>query len=232
MRDGGVKVIGRKSTPGRYFQVANPGAGWGGTDITDPLKIIKAIDPKTAWPGERILFVSTTGEDWAYFILDDKLQPQPADMPAVIKKVVDRIGENCEPALCTVLFMGGAGGSLRAGVTENPIALTLSIKDALVQVTCGGAPAYVWPGGGIMVMTDVMKMPDQSFGWVPTPAIVAPVEFSMKLADYEQLGGHMDRVQSLEAVLSTAQHKIIDWDVANPWPLVAADVVLDDPVKS
>ena len=76
MRDGGVKVIGRKSTPGRYFQVANPGAGWGGTDITDPLKIIKAIDPKTAWPGERILFVSTTGEDWAYFILDDKLQPQ------------------------------------------------------------------------------------------------------------------------------------------------------------
>jgi hypothetical protein len=83
-----------------------------------------------------------------------------------------------------------------------------------------------------MVMTDVMKMPDQSFGWVPTPAIVAPVEFSMKLADYEQLGGYMDRVQSLEAVLSTAQHKIIDWDVANPWPLVAADVVSDDPVKS
>ena len=116
-------------------------------------------------------------------------------------------------------------------MTENPIALTLSIKDALVQVTCGGAPAYVWPGGGIMVMTDVMKMPDQSFGWVPTPAIVAPVEFSMKLADYEQLGGHMDRVQSLEAVLSTAQHKIIDWDAANPWPLVAADVVSDDPVK-
>ena len=231
MRDGGVKVIGRKSTPGRYFQVAHPGAGWGGTDITDPLKIIKAIDPKTAWPGERILFVSTTGEDWAYFILDDKLQPQPADIPAAIKKVVDRIGENCEPALCTVLFMGGAGGSLRAGVTENPIALTRSIKDALVQVTCGGAPAYVWPGGGIMVMTDVMKMPDQSFGWVPTPAIVAPVEFSMKLADYEQLGGHMDRVQSLETVLSTAQHKIIDWDVANPWPLVVPDVVSDDPVK-
>ncbi len=220
MRDGGVKVIGRKSTPGRYFQVANPGSGWGGTDITDPLKIIKSIDPKTAWPGERILFVSTTGEDWAYFILDDKLQPQAAEMPAIIKKVVDRIGENCEPALCTVLFMGGAGGSLRAGVTENPIALTRSIKDALVQVTCGGAPAYVWPGGGIMVMTDVMKMPEASFGWVPTPAIVAPVEFSMKLSDYERLGGHMNCVQSLENVLATATHKVIDWDGANPWPLV------------
>jgi hypothetical protein len=222
MRDGGVKVIGRKSTPGRYFQVANPGSGWGGTDITDPLKIIKAIDPKTAWPGERILFVSTTGEDWAYFILDDKLQPQPAEMPAVIKKVVERIGENCEPALCTVLFMGGAGGSLRAGVTENPIALTRSIKEALVQVTCGGAPAYVWPGGGIMVMTDVMKMPEASFGWVPTPAIVAPVEFSMKLADYEKLGGHMDRVQSLQQVIATARHKVVGWEPANPWPLDTA----------
>ena len=29
----GIKIKGRKSTPGRYFQVANPGTGWGGTDI-------------------------------------------------------------------------------------------------------------------------------------------------------------------------------------------------------
>ena len=33
----GIRVRGRKSTPGRYFQVANPGSGWGGTDITEPL---------------------------------------------------------------------------------------------------------------------------------------------------------------------------------------------------
>ncbi len=32
--------------PGRYFQVANPGLGWGGTDIADPLAIIERIDPK------------------------------------------------------------------------------------------------------------------------------------------------------------------------------------------
>jgi 6-hydroxynicotinate reductase len=55
-------VRGRKSTPGRYFQVAEPGTGWGGTDITDPLSIIEKIDPKTAWPGLRLLMVSTTGE--------------------------------------------------------------------------------------------------------------------------------------------------------------------------
>jgi hypothetical protein len=70
-------------------------------------------------------------------------------------------------------------------------------------------------------MTDVMKMPDASFGWVPTPAIVAPVEFSMKLADYETLGGHMDRVQTLQQVMATARHKMLGWEPSNPWPLDA-----------
>ncbi len=80
-------------------------------------------------------------------------------MPAAVRTVVERIGENCEPSLATVLFVGGAGGSLRAGVTENPVLLTRSIKNLLVNVTCGGAPAYVWPGGGITVMVDVARMP-------------------------------------------------------------------------
>ena len=97
-----------------------------------------------------------------------------------------------------MLFLGGAGGSLRAGVTDNPVLLTRSIKELLVNVTCGGAPAYVWPGGGITVMVDVMRMPDNSFGTVPTPAIVAPIEFSMRLDDYRALGGHMDHVRTLE----------------------------------
>ena len=51
--------------------------------------------------------------------------------------------------------MGGAGGSLRAGVTENPVRLTHSVRDSLTRVTCGGAPVYVWPGGGITFMVDV-----------------------------------------------------------------------------
>ena len=33
----GIRVRGRSSTPGRYFQVARARPGWGGTDITDPL---------------------------------------------------------------------------------------------------------------------------------------------------------------------------------------------------
>ncbi len=128
----GIRVRGHKSTPGRYFRVAEPGTGWGGTDITDPLTIIERIDPKTAKPGMRLLMVSTTGADAEYFILDDQLKPLKATMPEPVRHVVDRIGENCEPALTSVLFMAGAGGSLRAGVTENPVRLTRSVKDALV----------------------------------------------------------------------------------------------------
>jgi hypothetical protein len=145
-----------------------------------------------------------------------------------VRQVVERIGENCEPSLATVLFLAGAGGSLRAGVTENPVLLTRAIKNSLVNVTCGGAPAYVWPGGGITVMADVMRMPDNSFGTVPTPAIVAPIEFSMKLADYQALGGHSDYVRTLEDVLHRgAWHNegaptALEWarsPAANPWPL-------------
>ena len=215
----GIRIRGRKSTPGRYFQVANPGTGWGGTDITDPLSIVEGWDPKVARPGLRLLMVSTTGEHAEYFVLDEKLQPQRAPMPEAVRKVVDRIGENCEPALTTVLFVAGAGGSLRAGVTENPVRLTRSIKELLTRVTCGGAPAYVWPGGGITVMVDVTRMPERSFGTVPTPAIVAPIEFTMRRDVYAALGGHVDRIQSVEQVLAQANHRLIDWLPDNPWPL-------------
>ena len=107
--------------------------------------------------------VSTTGEHHAYFELDEALRPVEKELPAALRESVARIKENCEPALCTVLFMGGAGGSLRAGVTENPVRLTHSVRDALTRVTCGGAPVYVWPGGGITFMVDVSRMPETCF---------------------------------------------------------------------
>lgn len=202
LRPSGIRVRGRRSTPGRYFQVARPGLGWGGTDLEDPLTILERIDPKLAWPGLRLLFVSTTGEHSAFFVLDEDLQPLPTEAPEAVRRVTERIAENCEPAMCTVLFMAGAGGSLRAGVTENPVRLTRGIKDLLVRVTAGGAPVHVWPGGGITYMVDVARMPDNAFGHVPTPAIVAPIEFTMRLADYAALGGHLDRVRPLAELLA------------------------------
>jgi hypothetical protein len=222
LKPAGIRVRGRRSTPGRYFQVAHPGSGWGGTDVTDPLAIIEKIDMKTAWPGLRLLMVSTTGEDSAYYELDETGRPLERPMPVPLREVVERIGENCEPALSTVLFMAGAGGSLRAGVTENPVRLTRSVRDLVTRVTCGGAPVYVWPGGGITFMVDVTRLPDNAFGYVPTPALVAPIEFTLTAGAYAALGGHVGEVIPLERVLAETKARSEAWRPENPWPLKPA----------
>ncbi len=72
-------------------------------------------------------------------------------------------------------------------------------------------------------MVDVMRMPQHSFGYVPTPALVVPIEFTMRRVDYEQLGGHVADIRSVEDVLRSggeygAKHQRIGSDGANPWP--------------
>jgi hypothetical protein len=140
-------------------------------------------------------------------------------MPAAIEAAVARIGENCEPALCTVLFMAGAGGSLRAGATENPVLLTRSVQAGRTRVTSGGAPVFVWPGGGITYMVDVAQMPARAFGSVPTPALVAPIEFSLTLSDYARLGGHIDRVRRIEDVLRTHRPRPVTLPEGSDFPV-------------
>ena len=81
--------------------------------------------------------VSTTGEEYSYYILDEKLIPQKQPFPEKLVDTVKLIEENCEPALCTVLFVGGAGGSLRSGVTKNPVKLTKSIQNKKTELTSG-----------------------------------------------------------------------------------------------
>ena len=67
-------------------------------------------------------------------------------------------------------------------------------------MTSGGAPTYVWPGGGITFMVDVTQLPANAFGYVPTPALVAPIEFTLRRDDYRRLGGHMEHVRPLAEV--------------------------------
>jgi hypothetical protein len=55
---------------------------------------------------------------------------------------------------------------------------------------------------------------------VPTPALVAPIEFTLKLADYAALGGYVDQVRPLSAVSSTNDGKRrVAARSDNPWPL-------------
>lgn len=225
--DTGIKIIGRRSTPGRYFKVSEPGPGWGGTTISDPLSILGEWNPKKgARPGMSLMMVSTTGEQFAYYELDENLKPVEKPFPENLRKSVELIEENCEPALCTVLFVGGAGGSLRAGVVENPVNLTRSVQGLKTYVTVGGAPVYVWPGGGITLMVDVMRVPDNAFGYVPTPALVAPIEFTLTRDDYLALGGHAAEIRSVDDIIASGGEYLNPRESRNasgqnPWPPLA-----------
>ena len=50
-------------------------------------------------------------------------------------------------------------------------------------------------------MVDVLRLPPGAFGYVPTPALVAPLEFTLPRADYLALGGHSDRITPLATAL-------------------------------
>jgi 6-hydroxynicotinate reductase len=199
----GIRIKGHRSTPGRYFRVSEPGQGWGGTRLTDPLEILGDWNPKKgARPGLRLLMVSTTGEQYAYYVLDQDLRPVQEELPRDLKKAVELIDENCEPSRCTVLFVGGAGGSLRAGVAKNPVRLTQSVQAGATRLTSGGAETYVWPGGGITFMVDVTRLPKGAFGYVPTPALVAPLEFTLPIAEYLAMGGHAEAIRTLDQTVA------------------------------
>ncbi|MFZ5751088.1 MAG: 6-hydroxynicotinate reductase [Pseudomonadota bacterium] len=213
----GIRIKGHRSTPGRYFRVSEPGLGWGGTKLTDPLDILGPWDAKRgARPGLRLLMVSTTGEQYGYYVLDEALVPVAQPLPEALLPTVALIDENCEPSLCTVLFMAGAGGSLRAGVTRNPVRLTRSVQGGLTRLTSGGAECYVWPGGGITFMVDVTRLPPGAFGYVPTPALVAPLEFTLSRADYLAMGGHEDAIRSLADTVAEGGEYATGARVANP----------------
>ena len=69
-------------------------------------------------------------------------------------------------------------------------------------------------------MVDVSRMPENAFGYVPTPALVAPIEFTLKLSDYETLGGYMDHVRPLSSIQRDDEgRRRVAPRPDNPWPL-------------
>jgi len=54
-------------------------------------------------------------------------------------------------------------------------------------------------------------------GYVPTPALVAPIEFTMRLEDYRALGGHMESVVPIEHALEVAERRVSPIG-GSPWP--------------
>ena len=50
-------------------------------------------------------------------------------------------------------------------------------------------------------MVDVLEVPDGAFGYVPTPALVAPLEFTVAREIYQALGGHRTQIRTLDDIL-------------------------------
>jgi hypothetical protein len=70
----------------------------------------------------------------------------------------------------------------------------------VARLSIGGAPAFILPGGGINFMVDVERVVTKAFTWVPTPATVAPVEYTMTRETYAAIGGHVDRIVDVSLV--------------------------------
>ncbi|WP_073111888.1 hypothetical protein [Hespellia stercorisuis] len=151
-----------------------------------------------ATPGMTLLITDTTGTTRCMFQLDTNGRFHSIPLSENGLALVTLIENTCEDSNVSVLYIGGTGGSARGGVTRKPIELTKAIHDGKAHLTIGGANAFVMPGGGINFMVDTGKVVPNSFTWVPTPATVAPVEYTMTKTDYEAIGGHMDAIQNLD----------------------------------
>ena len=193
----GIRLKFRKSTPGRYF--GDHGKGWGGTSIVNPLDVISGIDQKVARPGMRILVTETTARNAAMFELQKNGSLKEISLNDAAGKVLEAISSSCEPSLVSAVYMGGAGGSARAGVALYPIKLTQAVHQAKAVLTVGGAPTFILPGGGINFLVDVERVKAGFFYWTPTPATICPIEYTMGLKDYEEMGGHLQAMKPFDA---------------------------------
>lgn len=193
----GVRLWMRRSTPGRYF--GDHGDGWGGTSIRNPLDAIEGIDPNTAWRGMRVLVTETTGTHGSLYRLEDDGRLHEIPLTGAATRALKAISSTCEPSRVSAVYMGGAGGSARAGVTRFPIKLTRAVHAGKASLTVGGAPVFVLPGGGINFMVDVERVKPGAFYWTPTPATICPIEYTMELSEYEKMGGHVEAMKPFHA---------------------------------
>lgn len=194
----GVVPNATRSSAGRYF--GEHGEGIGGTTIATPRDAIKSIDMNLAKPGMTILVTNTTGEIYEMFEVLEDGDVKSIPMTDKAMELVQTITNNCQQSTTSVLYVGGTGGSARGGVCKRPVGITEAVHANKAVLTIGGAPAFVMPGGGINFMVDTGKVVNKAFTWIPTPATVCPVEYTMTREDYEAIEGHISEIRPVEEV--------------------------------
>ena len=148
-----------------------------------------------------VLITETTAKRAAMFRLKEDGTFVPIELTPKARAAVDMMGSSCQPSRVSALYAGGSGGSARAGVTKIPVKLNQAIHENRAKLTVGGAPTYILPGGGISFLVDVEKVKVRAFACVPTPATVVPLEYTMRLDEYLEMGGHADSIRKLKDVL-------------------------------
>lgn len=194
----GISIRGEKSTDGRYF--VGKGKGWGGTDVMSPLAIISGVDASRCTEGMSLLVTETTGRLYAFFRMKggEFVEDTPTEDALAF---IDVLQESCELSRVSAIFAAGVGGSARAGVTKNPVRLTRAVHAGRVKVTIGGARPFILPGGGINFLVDVGQIKFGSIYLSPTPSFIIPVEYTMRLDTFREIGGHVEAVKPVEEVL-------------------------------
>jgi 6-hydroxynicotinate reductase len=199
-----ITIKGQKSTDGRYF--LDKGDGWGGTNIQSPLDVIKDVDTSKVIDGMTLLITETTGQKVAFFTaLNGEFVEKKATPKAL--KFMEVLKNSCQPSSVSAIFAAGVGGSARAGVTKNPIKLTRGVHEGKVTITIGGARPFIFPGGGINFLVDVAKIKHGSIYLSPTPSFVIPVEYTMTLETFKEIGGHIEAVRPVKEVLKTIKNE-------------------------
>jgi hypothetical protein len=191
----GIKIKGRRSTPGRYFQVAEPGTGWGGTDIDDPLVILGRLRCQGGLA--RPVAADGVHHRRAIRLFRAGRRPQAAAEGHARRLMasVELIEENCEP-VCSVLFMGG-GRQLARRRDRKPGALTRSVKDTLTRLLrrrtglCLARRRHHHHGRRDAACRKTPSAMCRRRRWSRRSSSPCAV------ADYEALGGHMKHVMPL-----------------------------------
>lgn len=179
------------------------GTGWGMTQFQSPLDIIESIDIGRINPGFRLLITEPNAARIAYFVFSEDKRFEEAEIPMPISKAMKEYKMCCEPASVSAYFMPCASGSARHKFvsprqTRN---LQKAIYDKKVRITIGGAPTWLLKGGGVAVMVDVEHVKAGSFHWTNHPAVVAPLEWTMKLDDFIKIGGITNYIRPLKEVI-------------------------------
>ena len=64
----------------------------------------------------------------------------------------------------------------------------------------------------------MLNLPENAFGYVPTPALVAPLEFMVRHEDYLALGGHKNSIWSIAKAVENGNEYGASARIVGPGP--------------